>query len=379
MGAPLNRKTLNGSLFLRKINSPVLTSLACILLSFGLFLTGCLGDSESKAATSTPGLPGETPAGAGWYTIYFTDPGDTRASFYRGGPDEKLASAIGSARVSVDAAIYDLNLWSIRDALVDAHQRGLTVRVVTESDNLDKPEIRELENEGIPVLGDRREGLMHNKFIVIDRQEVWTGSMNFTTTDGYLNNNNLVRMQSNQLALDYTVEFEEMFRSDLFGPDGRSDTPEPDFEIGSSRVEVYFSPEDGTERRLVELVDGAQHSIYFLAFSFTSDPLSQAMLDRAASGVVVSGVFEETQVDSNLGSEYERLSEKGLDVRLDGNPRNMHHKVLIIDEKVVIFGSYNFSKSAETRNDENTLILHDEAAAKQFVSEFERILANSHR
>ena len=379
MDTPLKVEKVNGSLDIRQSKRIVSVGLCWFLLFSNVFLSSCLSETESTRDPATPVSSTKTLPGTDWYSIYFTDPGDARAASYRGGPDTQLASAINAAQVSVDVAIYDLNLWSIRDALVNAHQRGLTVRMVTESDNLDEPEIQDLKNAGISVLGDRREGLMHDKFIVIDRQEVWTGSMNFTTTDGYLNNNNLVRVRSAQLARDYTVEFEEMFISDLFGPDGVADTPEPDFEIEGTRVEVFFSPEDGTERRLVELIEGAQHSIYFLAFSFTSDPLAQALLDRAAAGVVIAGVFEETQVISNVGSEYERLLGQGLDVRLDGNPRNMHHKVILIDEQIVVLGSYNFSKSAETRNDENTLILHDEAVAEQFVGEFEWIFADSHR
>ena len=62
-----------------------------------------------------------------------------------------------------------------------------------------------------------------------------------------------------------------------------------------------------------------------------------------------------------------KLREAGLDVRLDGNPANMHHKVFIIDGHIVITGSYNFSRSAEERNDENTLIIHDPAIAQAAV------------
>ena len=64
-------------------------------------------------------------------------------------------------------------------------------------------------------------------------------------------------------------------------------------------------------------------------------------------------------------------------MRLDGNPLNMHHKVIIIDESVVIFGSYNFSRSAEERNDENTLIIHNPELAAQFLAEFERVQAKA--
>ncbi len=61
---------------------------------------------------------------------------------------------------------------------------------------------------------------------------------------------------------------------------------------------------------------------------------------------------------SHAGGKYQSLIGKGIDVRLDGNPKSMHHEVIIIDGQIVVKGYYNFSKSARTRNDKNTLILH---------------------
>jgi len=76
---------------------------------------------SSRFAGTNPQHP--TTTQSDWYTIYFTDPSNSIASSYRGGIDENLAAAIDQARVSVDVAIYDLNLWSIRDALIRAHRR----------------------------------------------------------------------------------------------------------------------------------------------------------------------------------------------------------------------------------------------------------------
>jgi phosphatidylserine/phosphatidylglycerophosphate/cardiolipin synthase-like enzyme len=56
----------------------------------------------------------------------------------------------------------------------------------------------------------------------------------------------------------------------------------------------------------------------------------------------------------------------------------MHHKVFIVDEKIVVLGSYNFSQSAEQRNDENVLIVYNEDIAEQYVQEFERVAAQAH-
>ncbi|MFH1909365.1 MAG: phospholipase D-like domain-containing protein [Chloroflexota bacterium] len=316
-----------------------------------------------------------------WFQVYFTDPASPDAKYYSGGPDEALAAAIHSARLSVDMAVYSLNLWSIRDALLDAYHRGVNVRMVMESDNMDSDEAQELIAAGIPILGDRREGLMHDKFVVIDRQEVWSGSMNFTTGGAYKDDNNLIRIRSVEVALDYTTEFEEMFVADKFGP--ATLIPYPNLTIDSTpaehslSLEIYFSPDDGVAARLVELIQSAQESIYFLAYSFTSNDIGAAMRERAGAGVTVAGVMDAGQVNSNQGSEYDPFRQAGLDVRLDGNAGLMHHKLFIIDGKIVITGSYNFSASAEERNDENVVIIFNPDVAVQYLTEFQRVYAQA--
>jgi phosphatidylserine/phosphatidylglycerophosphate/cardiolipin synthase-like enzyme len=83
--------------------------------------------------------------------------------------------------------------------------------------------------------------------------------------------------------------------------------------------------------------------------------------------------MDASQVNSNPGTEFERLQTAGVDVRLDGNPDKLHHKVLLIDQEIVITGSYNFSASAENNNDENTLVIHSTPLARRFLAEFQRV------
>ena len=361
------------------LNTRSRTFIGGIVLLAILFMasTGCVIDDPGDVSTLTPNI--DTAVSEDWYTIYFTDPESPNARTYRGGPDAALAEAIDRARLSVDVAIYDINLWSLRDALVDAHQRGVSVRVVTESDNLDRSEIQELAEAGIPVLGDRREGRMHNKFVIIDRQQVWSGSMNFTVSEAYKNNNNLMRVHSSRLAENYLAEFEEMFVEDRFGPGSPSDTPHPVISIDGTQVEVYFSPDDGTAARLVELISEADESVYFMAYSFTSDDIAAAMLERIQAGVTVAGVFDASQYRSNTGTEFDHLLSGGAIVRLDGNPDKMHHKVIIIDDEVLVSGSYNLSASAEEHNDENTIIFHNVHIAAHYLEEFEKIFLQAQK
>ena len=307
--------------------------------------------------------------------MYFTDPTNPASDQLSGGIESALVEAIDGARLSVHAAMYSLTLKDVRDALLRAHRRGIDVKVVMESDNLDAGAPQRLKEAGVPLLGDRREGLMHDKFMIIDGTEVWTGSMNFSTSGAYLDNNVLVRVRSTALAEDYEAEFSEMFVDDHFGPETGRPTPNPTITVSDIPMEVYFSPDDHVETALTQLLGSARSRIAFLAYSFTSDGLGSAVVQAEESGVNVSGVMDADQSASNQGTELESFRDAGIDVRLDGNPGQMHEKVLIIDEKIVVLGSYNFSASAEESNDENVLVIHDAALARFCLDEFSRIYA----
>jgi phosphatidylserine/phosphatidylglycerophosphate/cardiolipin synthase-like enzyme len=330
--------------------------------------------------TATPGIeltPIDLSVGHGvegpWFELYFTDPANPLSSQGTGGVDGPIVKAIDAARLSVDVAAYSLSLNSVRFALINAHKRGVPVRVVMESTNMDRSDPQALLEAGIPIIGDQQDGLMHNKFMVIDRSEVWTGSMNFTDSGAYDDNNNMIRIASTKIAEDYSTEFEEMFTDHKFGPDVVENTPNPTVTLDGTRIDVYFSPDDGALNALIPLLNSARESLYFLAYSFTSNELGDIIRAKAKAGLTVEGVMETEQIASNKGTEYDPFKQAGLAVRKDGNEGQMHHKVFIVDGKIVAFGSYNFSQSAETRNDENLLIIYNEAIAQQFIQEFQRV------
>jgi phosphatidylserine/phosphatidylglycerophosphate/cardiolipin synthase-like enzyme len=127
----------------------------------------------------------------------------------------------------------------------------------------------------------------------------------------------------------------------------------------------------------VSEIEQAQESIVFMAYSFTSDPIAAAMFERAQAGVTLRGVFDEGQNASNKGGEYPTFLAAGYDVKLDGISGLLHSKVIIIDGKTVITGSFNFSAAAEKSNDENIVIIHDAGIAGQYLQAFEPVYRTS--
>src|SRR6266542_4434132 len=139
--------------------------------------------------------------------------------------------------------------------------------------------------------------------------------------DTWRNNNNMLRFASRQLSADYTNEFEQMFAG-RFGTSKRSATPYPQV-----RIEVYFSPEDGVAKHVLERLAMAKRSIHFMTFSYTEDKISDAMIAKAKAGLGVRGVFE-SQNAGGSGADFSRLKQGGVDVLEDGNCYILHHKVI---------------------------------------------------
>jgi phosphatidylserine/phosphatidylglycerophosphate/cardiolipin synthase-like enzyme len=333
--------------------------------------------------TAQPVQPADPGTGGAWYQVYFTAPKyPDREADHRGGLDDKLTAFINTAKTSVDMAIYQLDLPNVTQAPLDAHKRGATVRVVTDIDILDDPKenpsFKQLQKAGIAVVGGNPNAIMHDKFVVVDRAAVWTGSWNFTTNDTYRYNNNSIQIQSPELARNYTATFEKMFADKKFGPSRKPGNTSPRLTIGGITVENYFAPEDKVAEKIVARLKRATRTIDFMAFSFTDDDIGNVVRERAKAGVQVRGVFETTGSKTRF-SEFGSMKNAGLDVWQDGNPYLMHHKVFIVDGNTVIFGSFNFSQNAENENDENLLIIDDPSLATQFAAEFERVYAQAKR
>ncbi|MBP8001880.1 MAG: hypothetical protein KA314_20685 [Chloroflexi bacterium] len=372
----------------RRYSTGLLSIIGIIFFYLGggcVILTGNGGDNNTTPRSPiTPGAPRATATNipfeqtgedADWYYIYFTD-ADCPPEEERGeGLDSIIAETISLAEESVDIAVFELDSEPIVEALIGLEERGIPVRVVVDTDYIGEASIRRLRRNGISVIEDDRSAFMHNKFTVIDNRYVWVGSMNYMPNDIYCNNNNLVWFDSPELAANYTTEMDEMYNDGGFGPRSEVNTPAEQLDLYGVSVENYFAPETKVAPLLGELIRQAQNEILFMAFSFTHEDVGEAMLERADQGVVVQGVFETTGSEQDF-SYYTIMSGENLasvEIRQDGNRRIMHHKVIILDRETVIFGSFNFTGSANDSNDENVVVVHDPTFASYFVDEFFRV------
>jgi len=331
-------------------------------------------------AGATPSnLTVQPPVSGGWWEVYFTDPLNVKDSAqWQNSIEGRLIEKINAAKTSIHVASFEFDLTPVAEALIAAKQRGVDVRWVTDNEYGLEADLEPghgqfamLGQRGIEVRSDSRSALMHNKFWIFDGQTVWTGSTNVTVSGIFQQNNNVVVIHSSEVAAIYEREFTEMWEGQ-YGPKSSSTADQQSTVVNGTPVQVYFSAEDDVMNRIIPIVRGAQSSIRFLAFSFTDQALAQAMIDRAGTGVNAAGVFEK------VGSETESAQLRALycaklPVRQDGNPRFLHDKLIIVDNRYVITGSFNFSENATESNDENVLIIDNPQIASLYMQEFERI------
>jgi phosphatidylserine/phosphatidylglycerophosphate/cardiolipin synthase-like enzyme len=130
---------------------------------------------------------------------------------------------------------------------------------------------------------------------------------------------------------------------------------------------VYFSPRGGCTERVVEALRQARRQVLVQAYSFTSQPIAQALIEAARRGVSVDVILDKSQ-RTERHTEADELVGAGVPVEVDAAHAIAHNKVMVIDGETVITGSFNFTTSAEERNAENLLVIRDRALAAQYAS-----------
>ena len=334
-----------------------------------------LGNRPFQTEPQTAVVPPltEVSASGEWWEVYFTTPdGETNHI------SSKLVEYITRAQETIHIASYEFNLDEVADALIAAHNRGVEVQFMTddergiEGDEKDgHGQFARLERAGIEVNDDDRGGLMHNKFWIFDGKVVWTGSTNITINGTTKNNNNVIVFNSPLIAEIYEREFQEMWTDGEFGITSTSTVDLQHVVINETPITVLFGAEDEVGIELAELLGTAETSIRFMAYSFTDDDMGGTLLQRAQNEVDVMEIFEKTGSETEY-SEMSMLYCADIPVLQDGNPNKLHHKVLIIDKHIVVTGSFNFSESADKKNDENLVIIDSAEIAEEYLKEFDR-------
>lgn len=308
----------------------------------------------------------------------------------------RLIEFINAAEESAVFAFYSISGnagTNIANAIINAHNRGVDVRVIG-SGHTGNPNalITNMANNGVRAVQSLGGEQMHNKFAIFDANhsdptKAWvvTSSWNATEEGTFQQFQNMLNIQDVALARAYVREFNQMWGADSgsfnaqnarFSADKSVVNPSVFF-IGDdqTRVELYFSPQANTEAQINRALTSAQTSIDLGLNLLTRRAISNTMLARFNQGVKVRGVLG---VITGQGSEWDYIS-SWADVHHFSQAQFgglLHHKYAIIDgeqtttNSKIITGSHNWSANANFSNDENTLIISNARVANEFFQEF---------
>ncbi len=145
-----------------------------------------------------------------------------------------------------------------------------------------------------------------------------------------------------------------------------------------AEAKVYFSPRGGAEQAIVNALDCAKDEVRLMAYSFTAKPIADALIRSHKRGVHVTVILDKSQLKARA-SKMKDLVNHGILVYVDRAHAIAHNKVIIIDKKTIITGSYNFSQAAEQRNAENVLIMDAKELAQRYLQNFEKHMQHSIR
>lgn len=305
----------------------------------------------------------------------------------------EILNLVNQSQKSLDIAIYSMDSFELRDALYKAAERGVLIRLIVSYDKTSS--FRELfrENNTIDIkelVIDKAEGFMHNKFIIADAQEetreIITGSFNPTVLQELYDPSFIFKTKDKTIIEVYHQEFERLF-SGLSGRAKLNDTTysawQRDIRYQNGKVEIWLSPglgQNNFKTRIMSLIYQAQESIDVMIWQITDYEIAKALIDKSKSGVKVriitddanawssvskiSSLILNSLINNNLiitddaARTLDFLNEIYKDPRVDKNNFNsfFHHHTLIIDKKILVAGSGNWSYRANFSNDENAIV-----------------------
>ncbi len=330
-----------------------------------------------------------------------------------GAPDDLEAviiNFINDAKKTLKIAVQELDSMAIAQAILDAKWRGVSVQMFLEQDYLlaardslkrmidaeyetddDQMKRQWMENNdnahainreifaallrnGIDVKADYNPNIFHQKFIIRDYTTsnnapppaVLTGSTNFTLTGTHRNLNHIVIFHDKSIAYSYNQEFNQIRRG-LFGQGDatRNSTKPRMYNVGGIPVRILFSPDNVPELEMVKQMLKASHRIDFAIFTFSgSSAIDDAMVMVNRAGVTIRGVLEAKQGNQKWSARdwlqranIEFYYPNDRDPVFKSKLGKLHHKLMVIDDNIIVGGSMNYTGPANDFNDENIFVI----------------------
>jgi phosphatidylserine/phosphatidylglycerophosphate/cardiolipin synthase-like enzyme len=376
--------------------------------------------------------------------------------------EKQIVDTISQAKSTIDIAVQELRLPKVAQILAEKQKSGVKVRLILEHNysrpwssftsaeiaNLEKREqeryqdfrkfvdinkdnqitsaeisqrdsLAIVQDAQIPWIDDTADGskgsrLMHHKFVVVDHRFVIITSANFTLSDtsgdftnssSLGNANNLLKVDSPELAKLITEEFNIMWGERVGGKlDSKFGLQKPlrksqTITLNNSKITVNFSPISPTEPwvdsangLISKTLSASKKTVDLALFVFSDQQLANILEERHDQNVQVRALIEPQfayrsysealdmmgfALSENCKYEVDNhpwknpISTVGVPILAKGDL--LHHKFAVIDNQTVITGSHNWSEAANNGNDEILVVIENPTVAAHYQREFDRL------
>ena len=287
---------------------------------------------------------------------------------------KQLTSLINNTKSTIDIAAYGYdNIPAITSALTKAKNRGVNIQYVYDSASKSNNDYYK-DNDIIAKLATKSASdksnsekysnmIMHNKFLIFDKNTVYTGSLNLSRSGlSDFDVNDIIIINSKEIANLYYAEFEQMLNGKFHKLKSKLNLQNK-FAIGNTNVEIYFSPKDKVDDRIINLINSSKSYIYIPTFLITHSKIAEALIQAKNRGVDVRVIIDANST-STRNSKHALLRSNGILLKTENYAGKLHIKSMIIDDKYLVTGSMNFSNSGVNKNDENILVIENSDIAK---------------
>ncbi|MDR3623634.1 MAG: phosphatidylserine/phosphatidylglycerophosphate/cardiolipin synthase family protein [Chlamydiales bacterium] len=258
-----------------------------------------------------------------------------------------LKDAILSAKHSIFIEIFTFTDPQILHALNKQAEKGIDITIVYDAKN--SFGLKKKLHPAISSLPKRKiQGLMHRKILIVDKSQIWIGSTNFTTQSLRMHGNLLMCLESEEMArgiINEVLKTQALLKHDYY--------------IGNQHIELWLLPDPQAKPRLLQLITSAQDSIKIAMFTWTDPIITQAIIDANKRGVKVEVILD---YNSSLGASKNvasLLAEQVHYFAVSSGSELFHYKFAFIDNKTLIHGSTNWTRSAFERNEECHVIIQE--------------------
>lgn len=308
-----------------------------------------------------------------------------------------LKAAIDSSYSSLDIAIYGISDPELAQSVIKAKEKGLRVRVIVNQSHLFNnkidPSLQQLIDSKVEIRtlkGAGRYGIMHNKIAIFDSRILFCGSFNWTLKANNSNFENAIFNADSKYLSGYKAYFDWMWsyaKPYSQGPMDDYDSSNlkfipsdssPSVSLNSVKFPSYaFSPNGGIKNIIIKAVDSAKYEIKIAIFSFYDEKIYEALKRAISRGVKVKITAD--RVQSSQSDIIKKMFKEGFDLKWSGgfNGGVMHNKFMVLDSKMLISGSFNFSDSAEYYNFENIFLTDKSSYVSAFENEFDYIYSKA--